>query len=50
MIPSVNAFSDWRVAHRYYSESALPTSFPKWKAAAHEVGRMLDRALIDGKK
>jgi hypothetical protein len=50
MIPSINAFSDWNVAHRYFSESALPSSLPKWKAAAGEVGRMLDQARLDGKK
>lgn len=50
MIPNIGAFSDWKPGHRYYSEAALPTSFRAWKAAAHEVGRMLDQALIDGKK
>jgi hypothetical protein len=49
MIPSINAFHDWKVHHRYYSEAALPASFLKWKAAAHEVGRMLDQARLDGK-
>lgn len=50
MIPSIDAFSDWKVHHRYFSEAALPASFLKWKAAAHEVGRMLDEARLDGKK
>jgi hypothetical protein len=50
MIPSVNAFSDWKVNHRYFLEAALPTSFSKWKIAADEVGRMLDQAHLDGMK
>jgi hypothetical protein len=50
MIPSINSFSDWKVHHRYFSEAALPTSFSKWKAAAHEMGQMLDQAMLDGKK
>jgi hypothetical protein len=48
LLSGIGDFSDWRVAHRYYSESALPASLVKWKAAAHEVGRMLDRAKTDG--
>jgi len=48
MIPSIDAFSDWKVYHRYFSEAALPASFSKWKAAALEVGQMLDTAFQDG--
>ena len=50
MMPSITAFSDWKVAHRYFSDAALPLSLPQWKAAAHEVGAMLDQARLDGKK
>jgi len=50
MIPSIGAFSDWMVRHRYYCDAALPASFPKWKVAAQEIGRMLDQARIDGKR
>lgn len=49
MIPSIGAFSDWDVSHRYFSEAAIPQSFANWKAAAEEVGRMMDQARIDGK-
>lgn len=48
MISSIDDFSDWRVEHRYYSETALPNSLAKWKAAAYEVGRMLDQAKTYG--
>lgn len=48
LIPSISDFSDWDVAHRYYAEAALPGSFAKWKAAALEVGRMLDHARTSG--
>jgi hypothetical protein len=50
MMPKIGDFSDWKVQHRYFSEVALPASFAKWKAAAHEVGRMLDQARLDGKR
>lgn len=48
LISGIGDFSDWRVEHRYYSEAALPGSLAKWKAAAHEVGRMLDQAKTYG--
>ena len=47
-IPSIGNFADWDVAHRYYAEPDLPPSLPKWKAAASEVGRLLDQARLDG--
>ncbi len=50
LMPNITDFSDWNVAHRYYSEAALPGSFDKWKQAAAEVGRMLDHALTSGLK
>ena len=48
LISGIGDFSDWRVEHRYYSEAALPTSLAKWKAAAHQVGLMLDQAKTYG--
>lgn len=48
LISAIGDFSDWRVEHRYYSEAALPNSLTKWKAAAHQVGRMLDQAKAYG--
>jgi len=48
LISGIRVFSDWRVEHRYYREAALPGSLTRWKAAAHEVGRMLDHAKTHG--
>lgn len=49
MLPSVDKFSDWKVDHRYFRESALPlTSLPQWMLAAQEINEMLDQAEIDG--
>lgn len=49
MLPNIRSFSDWRVEHRYYGETALPASLPAWKLAAKDVGRMLDKARLDGR-
>ncbi len=49
MLPNVDKFSDWKVDHRYFRESALPlTSLPQWNLAAQEINEMLDQAMIDG--
>jgi hypothetical protein len=49
MLPNVDKFSDWKVEHRYFRESALPlTSLPQWTLAAKEINEMLDQAEIDG--
>jgi hypothetical protein len=48
LIPHIDDFSDWNVAHRYYAEAALPASLDKWREAAAEVGRMLDQARTSG--
>lgn len=48
VIPNIQHFDDWRIDHRYYAEAAIPTSLQKWKAAACEVGIMLDQAELDG--
>jgi hypothetical protein len=48
MIPLIDGFLDWSVDHRYYAETALPASLPKWRAAARQVGRMLDYAKTCG--
>lgn len=48
-ISSVACLSDWSVDHRYWRESALPlSSVPTWRAAALDVGKMLDQAKEDG--
>ena len=49
MLPNLDKFSDWKVDHRYFRESALPlTSLPQWNLAAQEINEMLDQAEIDG--
>jgi hypothetical protein len=49
MLPGLLHFSDWSVDHRYWSELALPmSSVSHWRAAAQEVGAMLDAATADG--
>ena len=48
MIPNVGCFSNWHTAHRYYIESALPSSVSDWRDAAREVMNMLDAAMLDG--
>ena len=49
MIPSIQHFADWRVEHRYFSESSIPQSFANWKVAAEEVGAMLDQLRTEGR-
>lgn len=41
-------FSDWSTDHRYYDDSALPSSTAKWRSAATQVMQMLDQAKLDG--
>lgn len=48
MIPSIGNFSDWKTDHRYYVDSALPSSVTAWQKAAHEIMQMLNEALLDG--
>lgn len=48
MVPSIGCFSDWKVDHRYYTDSALPSSAPNWRKATVEVMRMLFQAKLDG--
>lgn len=48
MIPNIRKFSDWKTDHRYYVDSALPSSVADWKKAAHETMQMLNEALLDG--
>lgn len=51
MIPRIASYSDWSTDHRYYRKSALPrSSYGAWRAAAAEVGKVLDAALLDGKR
>jgi hypothetical protein len=49
MFPNIGNFSDWLPDHRYYDETAIPTSLNNWKTAADEVGKMIDQAFLDGK-
>ena len=48
MIPSIRNFSDWKTDHRYYVDSALPSSLPDWQKAAREIMQMLNEAILDG--
>lgn len=48
MIPSIGHFSNWKTDHRYYVDSALPSSITDWGNASQEVMRMLDQAMLDG--
>jgi len=48
MIPNRNQFSNWKVYHRYYIESALPQNVSDWRSATQEVMKMLDQATLDG--
>lgn len=47
MIPTIEDLSDWTTDHRYYADSALPPSLPKWRKASQEIMRMLDQAMLD---
>lgn len=48
MVPKIGDFDDWNTCHRYYLDSAIPSSITKWRLAADEVMRMLDQAKQDG--
>lgn len=48
MLPSLGAFQDWDASHRYFAESAIPSSVLSWHQAAKEVITMLDQARLDG--
>lgn len=49
LLPGRAAFANWAVDQRYWHEDALPAAtLPAWQAAADEVARMLDEALLDG--
>jgi hypothetical protein len=48
MIPSIGHFSDWKIDHRYYTDSALPASVTRWRIAAREIMQMLDQTAVDG--
>lgn len=47
MLPNLDNFSDWNIDHRYYADTALPSSLLKWREAAREIMRMLDEAMLD---
>lgn len=48
MIPSIGHFSDWKIDHRYYTDSALPGSTTRWQVAAREIMQMLQQTTVDG--
>lgn len=48
MIPNIQGFDTWRIAHRYWEESAIPNDVGKWQTAAKEARLMLDQAIVDG--
>ena len=48
MFPNINNFANWSTDHRYWMDTAIPSSLPAWKAAAKEVMGMLDAASLDG--
>jgi hypothetical protein len=49
LVPNRSDFDDWQIDHRYWRDTALPTSsFNLWRAAAREIATMLDQAKQDG--
>jgi len=48
MIPNIGSFSDWKTDHRYYIDSALPTSMTNWRQAAHEIMQMIEESRLNG--
>jgi len=48
-LPGLIGFTNWSIEHRYWRECALPlASVADWRAAAVEVGTMLDEVKQDG--
>lgn len=48
MLSSITAFSDWKVDHRYYGDSLIPSSFEAWAQAGLEVQYMVEDAQLRG--
>lgn len=49
LLPGLTNFSDWSTDHRYWDATIVPTgSLSNWRAAAQQVGVMLDAATVDG--
>lgn len=48
MFPNITNFANWSTDHRYWTDTAMPSSLPAWKSAAKEVMKMLDEASLDG--
>lgn len=48
MIPNIQYFGRWRIAHRYWEDSAIPNDIEDWQTAAREARLMLDQAIVDG--
>jgi hypothetical protein len=49
-LPNLAALANWRIDHRYWSESAIPlsTSLQAWEWAALEMDALLDDAAAGG--
>lgn len=49
-LPNLTALANWKIDHRYWSESAIPlsASLQAWELAALEVDALLDEAAGGG--
>lgn len=49
-LPNLASLSNWKIDHRYWSESAIPlsTSLQAWEWAALEMDALLDEAAAGG--
>jgi hypothetical protein len=49
-LPSLASLANWKIDHRYWSESAIPlaTSLQVWEWAALEMDALLDEAAAGG--
>ena len=49
-LPNLASLSNWKIDHRYWSESAIPLSsaLPAWECAALEMDALLDEATAGG--
>jgi hypothetical protein len=49
-LPNLTALANWKIDHRYWSESAIPlaTSLQAWEWAALEMDALLDEATAGG--
>ena len=49
-LPSLASLANWKIAHRYWRESAIPVaiSLQAWEGAAQEMDRLLDEEAAGG--